>query len=66
MPRTHIRLCIPSTGYQASKVPGWADTQQLRKDLYDACTRNSSPGAQPKASDTKPQLIYQRVFCNYL
>ena len=39
---------------------------QLQRDIYTACARNSSCGAKPKSTDTKSQLIYKRVLCNYL
>ena len=41
-------------------------TQQLKTHLYKACERNTSPGAKPKSSDSKIDLIYKRAFCNYL
>ena len=38
----------------------------LGKDIRNACTRNTNPRAKPKASDTKSDLIYKRVFGDFL
>ena len=38
----------------------------LVKDIRDACARNTNPRAKPKASDTKSDLIYKRVFADFL
>ena len=38
----------------------------LVKDIRDACARNTNPRAKPKASDTKSDLIYKRVFGDFL
>ena len=38
----------------------------LVKDIRNACARNMNPRAKPKASDTKSDLIYKRVFTNFL
>ena len=38
----------------------------LAKDIRDAYARNTHPRAKPKASDTKPALIYKCVFGNFL
>ena len=40
--------------------------KQLVAELHAACHLNLSPGAKPKSSDTKADLIYKRTFCNYL
>ena len=34
--------------------------------LHVACQWNTSPGAGPKSSDMKTDLIYKHAFCNYL
>ena len=36
------------------------------KDIRDACARNTNSRAKPKASDTKSDLIYKRVFADFL
>ena len=38
----------------------------LVKDIRNACARNTNPCAKPKASDTKSDLIYKRVFGDFL
>ena len=38
----------------------------LANDIGDACARNMNPRAKPKASDTKFDLIYKRVFADFL
>ena len=38
----------------------------LAKDIPNACARNTNPRAKPKASDTKSDLIYKRVFADFL
>ena len=38
----------------------------LAKDIRNACARNTNPRAKPKASDTKSDLIYKRVFGYFL
>ena len=38
----------------------------LKKDIFKESALNTSPGAKPKSTDTKYQLIYKRVFCNCL
>ena len=38
----------------------------LAKDIRDACARNTNPRAKPKALDTKSDLIYKRVFADFL
>ena len=40
--------------------------KQLVAELRMACQLNASPGAKPKSSDTKVDLIYKHAFCNYL
>ena len=40
--------------------------KQLVAELRAACQLNPNPGAKPKSSDTKTDLIYKRAFCNYL
>ena len=40
--------------------------KQLVAELRAACQLNPNPGAKPKSSDTKADLIYKRAFCNYL
>ena len=39
---------------------------KLVNDIRNACARNTNPRAKPKASDTKSDLIYKRVFGNFL
>ena len=39
---------------------------QLVAELRAACQFNPNPGAKPKSSDTKTNLIYKHAFCNYL
>ena len=41
-------------------------SKQLVAELRAASQFNPNPGAKPKPSDTKPDLIYKRAFCNYL
>ena len=41
-------------------------SKQLVVELRAACQFNPNPGAKPKSSDTKTDLIYKRAFCNYL
>ena len=41
-------------------------SKQLVVELCAACQFNTNPGAKPKSSDTKTDLIYKRAFCNYL
>ena len=41
-------------------------SKQLVAELRAACPFNPNPGAKPKPSDTKADLIYKRAFCNYL
>ena len=41
-------------------------SKQLVAELRAACQFNPNPGAKPKSSDTKTDLIYKRAFCNYL
>ena len=38
----------------------------LAKDIRNACARNTNPHAKPKASDAKSDLIYKRVFADFL
>ena len=38
----------------------------LAKPIRNACARNTNPRAKPKASDTKSDLIYKRVFAAFL
>ena len=38
----------------------------LVKDIRNACARKTNPRAKPKASDTKFDLIYKRVFAVFL
>ena len=38
----------------------------LAKDIRNACARNMNPRAKPKVSDTKSDLIYKRVFADFL
>ena len=38
----------------------------LVKDIRNACARNTNLRAKPKASDTKSDLIYKRVFADFL
>ena len=38
----------------------------LVKDIRNASARNTNPRAKPKASDTKSDLIYKRVFAVFL
>ena len=41
-------------------------SKQLVAQLRASCWFNPNPGAKPKSSDTKMDLIYKRAFCNYL
>ena len=41
-------------------------SKQLVAELRAACQFSPNPGAKPKSSDTKMDLIYKRAFCNYL
>ena len=41
-------------------------SKQLVAESRAACQFNPNPGAKPKSSDTKTNLIYKRAFCNYL
>ena len=41
-------------------------SKQLVAELRAACQFNPNPGAKPKSSETKTDLIYKRAFCNYL
>ena len=38
----------------------------LTKDIHNACVWNTNPRAKPKISDTKSDLIYKRLFANFL
>ena len=38
----------------------------LVKDIRNACAQNTNPRAKPKALDTKSDLIYKRVFADFL
>ena len=38
----------------------------LAKDIRNTCARNMNPRAKPKESDTKSDLIYKRVFADFL
>ena len=38
----------------------------LAKEIRNACARNTNPREKPKASDTKSDLIYKRVFADFL
>ena len=40
--------------------------EMLVKDIRNACARNTNPRAKPKASDTKSDSIYKRVFGDFL
>ena len=40
--------------------------EMLVKDIRNACARNTNPRAKPKALDTKSDLIYKRVFGDFL
>ena len=40
--------------------------EMLVKDIHNACARSTNPRAKPKASDTKSDLIYKRVFGDFL
>ena len=41
-------------------------SKQLVAEFRTACQFNPNPGAKPKSSDTKTDLIYKHAFCNYL
>ena len=41
-------------------------TNMFVKDIREACARNTNPRAKPKSSDTKSDLIFKRVFADYL
>ena len=38
----------------------------LVKDIYDTCVQNKNPRAKLKSSDTNSNLIYKRVFADFL
>ena len=38
----------------------------LVKDIHDACAQNNNPRTKPKSSDTKSNLIYKRVFTDFM
>ena len=38
----------------------------LVKEIRNACAPNTNPCAKPKASDTRSDLIYKRVFADFL
>ena len=40
--------------------------EQLIVELRAACQFNPNPGAKPKSTDTKTDLIYKCALCNYL
>ena len=40
-------------------------SKQLVAELRAACQFNPNPGAKPKSSDTKTDLIYKPAFCKY-
>ena len=42
------------------------DLSKQLVELRAACQFNPNPGAKPKSSDTKTDLIYKRAFCNHL
>ena len=39
---------------------------ELKKALLRMCTNTPIEGGKPKHIDTKGDLIFKRVFCNYL
>ena len=41
-------------------------SEQLVAELRAACQFNPNPGAKPKSSDTKTDLIHKSALCNYL
>ena len=41
-------------------------SKHLVAECRAACRFNPNPGAKPKSSDTKMDLIHKRAFCNYL
>ena len=65
---------VPSDGYPSNASSQLERDQlfindlskQLVAELRSACQFNPNPGAKPKSSDTKTDLIYKRAFCNYL
>ena len=42
------------------------ELQQVKAHVYEECERNANPSTQSKSSRSKTDLIYKRVFCNYL
>ena len=39
---------------------------ELKKALFGICTTNPTKGGKLSNADTKADLIFKRVFCNYL
>ena len=39
---------------------------ELKTALFGMCTHNPTVAAKPRHADTKADLIFKRVFCNYL
>ena len=40
--------------------------KDIKKNLYEACARNTNPRAKPKSSDSKSGMIYKRAFADFL
>ena len=38
----------------------------LKQNLYQTCAWNTNPCAKPKSSNLKSDLIYKRLFANFL
>ena len=39
---------------------------EKKEDLFERCKLNPTPRGKPHKRDTKADLIFKRVFCNYL
>ena len=39
---------------------------ELKKTIFGMCTMNPTEAGKPSHTDTKANLIFKRVFCNYL
>ena len=52
--------------YLASWTSFSSMSKQLVAELRAACRFNPNPGAKPKSSDTKTDLIYKCAFYNCL
>ena len=39
---------------------------KLKQTLFEMCTKNPPEAGKPSFTDTKANLIFKRVFCNFL